>query len=247
MIEAIRSPGSTLKPLIYAFAFENGIAHPDTVLDDRPTHYGIYAPENFDHSFQGTVTARHALQMSLNLPAVELLAEIGPAYFIDIDAQFEELTVDLRSAPQLVLNTHSSDQIAHLFADPWPATARAGFPSPVRGEALSMPTHNSLGPDDGYGVKNARTATIGPNEQGGRPNTNAIGVVRAAAGHCWCRNTRISASSRRRDLKQSHSTQTKRKAIAIIRRSCSDSLLPASQMDEVFGSDTSGLSLRRRS
>ena len=52
-------------------------------------------------------------------------------------------------------------QIAHLFADPWPATARAGFPSPVRGEAHSMPTHNSLGPDDGYGVKNARTATIG--------------------------------------------------------------------------------------
>jgi hypothetical protein len=41
---------------------------------------------------------------------------------------------------------------------------RAGFPSPVRGEAHSMPTHYSLGPDDGYGVKNARTATIEPNE-----------------------------------------------------------------------------------
>jgi penicillin-binding protein 1C len=82
MTEAVRSPGSTLKPLIYAFAFENGIAHPETILDDRPTHYGIYAPENFDHSYQGTVTARHALQMSLNLPAVELLAEIGPAHFI---------------------------------------------------------------------------------------------------------------------------------------------------------------------
>jgi penicillin-binding protein 1C len=68
--------------LIYVVAFENGIAHLETVLDDRPTHYGIYARENFDHSFQGTVTARHALQMSLNLPAVELLAEIGPAYFI---------------------------------------------------------------------------------------------------------------------------------------------------------------------
>src|ERR1700730_8000603 len=98
----------------------------------------------------------------------------------DIDGQFEQFAVDLGSAPQRVLNTHSSDQIAHLFADPWPATARAGFPSPVRGEAHSMPTHNSLGPDDGYGVKYARTATIGPNEQGGRPNANAIGVVRAA-------------------------------------------------------------------
>jgi hypothetical protein len=50
--------------------------------------------------------------------------------------------------------------------------------------------------------------------------------------------TKISASSRRRDLKQSHSMQTKRKAIAIMRRSCSDSLLAASQMDGVFGSDS---------
>jgi hypothetical protein len=68
--------------------------------------------------------------------------------------------------PQRVLKTHSSDQIAHLFADLWPATARTGFPSPIRGEAHSVPTHNSLGPDDGYGVKNARIVTIEPNEQG---------------------------------------------------------------------------------
>jgi penicillin-binding protein 1C len=82
MTEAVRSPGSTLKPFIYALAFENGIAHPETLLDDRPRRYGIYAPENFDLSFQGAVTARRALQLSLNLPAVELLAEIGPARFI---------------------------------------------------------------------------------------------------------------------------------------------------------------------
>ena len=82
MTAAIRSPGSALKPFIYALAFENGIAHPETILDDRPKHYGSYAPENFDLSFQGTVTARHALQSSLNLPAVELLDAIGPARFI---------------------------------------------------------------------------------------------------------------------------------------------------------------------
>ena len=82
MTAAIRSPGSALKPFIYALAFENGIAHPETLLDDRPRHYGTYAPGNFDHSFQGTVTARRALQLSLNLPAVELLDEIGPEQFI---------------------------------------------------------------------------------------------------------------------------------------------------------------------
>jgi hypothetical protein len=54
-----------------------------------------------------------------------------------------------------------------------------GFPSPIRGEAHSMPTHNSLGPDDGYGVKNARTATIEPNEQGAAGPTQMQSAWRA--------------------------------------------------------------------
>ncbi len=77
--QAVRSPGSALKPFIYALAFENGIAHPETILEDRPSRFGLYAPENFDLTFQGAVTARRALQQSLNVPAVELLAEIGPS------------------------------------------------------------------------------------------------------------------------------------------------------------------------
>ncbi len=75
---AVRSPGSALKPFIYAIAFENGIAHPETMLEDRPSRFGIYAPENFDQTYQGNVTARKALQHSLNVPAIELLAEVGP-------------------------------------------------------------------------------------------------------------------------------------------------------------------------
>ncbi|MGL4975351.1 MAG: penicillin-binding transpeptidase domain-containing protein, partial [Bosea sp. (in: a-proteobacteria)] len=67
-----------LKPFIYALAFENGTAHPETILDDRPSRYGSYAPGNFDLTFQGTVTARLALQQSLNLPAITLLSEITP-------------------------------------------------------------------------------------------------------------------------------------------------------------------------
>ena len=61
MTAALRSPGSALKPFIYALAFEDGIAHPETLLDDRPSRFGAYAPENFDLAFQGTVTARRAL------------------------------------------------------------------------------------------------------------------------------------------------------------------------------------------
>ena len=77
MTDALRSPGSALKPFIYGLAFEDGVAHPETMIEDRPVRYGAYAPENFDLTFQGTVTARRALQLSLNVPAVALLDGIG--------------------------------------------------------------------------------------------------------------------------------------------------------------------------
>ena len=79
MSRAIRSPGSTLKPLIYGLAFEAGIAHPETIVDDRPMRFGTYAPQNLDRSWLGPITARTALQASRNLPAVALLDAVGPA------------------------------------------------------------------------------------------------------------------------------------------------------------------------
>ncbi len=82
MSRSPRSPGSALKPFIYALAFEQGLAHPETRLFDRPMRYGAYAPENFNLGYEGAVTARKALQMSLNLPAVELLSDVGPAAFL---------------------------------------------------------------------------------------------------------------------------------------------------------------------
>ncbi|WP_375453418.1 penicillin-binding protein 1C [uncultured Methylobacterium sp.] len=83
MTLAVRSPGSALKPFIYAQAFEAGLAHPETLLDDRPARYAAsYAPENFDLTYQGTVTARRALQLSLNVPAVALMEAVGPARFV---------------------------------------------------------------------------------------------------------------------------------------------------------------------
>jgi penicillin-binding protein 1C len=77
MTQALRSPGSALKPFIYGIAFEDGLVHPETLIEDRPVRYGAYAPENFDLTFQGTVTVRRALQMSLNVPAVALLDKVG--------------------------------------------------------------------------------------------------------------------------------------------------------------------------
>ncbi|MGI8527572.1 MAG: penicillin-binding protein 1C [Pseudolabrys sp.] len=77
MTRALRSPGSTLKPFIYGLAFEDGFLHPETLIDDKPARYGNYAPENFDLTFQGTVTIRRALQLSLNVPAIAVLDKVG--------------------------------------------------------------------------------------------------------------------------------------------------------------------------
>ncbi|MBI2713057.1 MAG: penicillin-binding protein 1C [Rhizobiales bacterium] len=77
MTQALRSPGSTLKPFIYGLGFEDGLLHPETLIDDRPARYGSYTPENFDLTFQGTVTVRRALQLSLNVPAIAVLGKVG--------------------------------------------------------------------------------------------------------------------------------------------------------------------------
>ncbi len=77
MTQALRSPGSTLKPFIYGMGFEDGLLHPETLIDDRPARYGSYTPENFDLTFQGAVTVRRALQMSLNVPAIAVLGKVG--------------------------------------------------------------------------------------------------------------------------------------------------------------------------
>ena len=79
MSRAFRSPGSTLKPLIYGLAFDEGLVHPETLIDDRPVRFGTYAPQNFDGAFRGTVRVREALVMSLNIPAVSLTDALGPA------------------------------------------------------------------------------------------------------------------------------------------------------------------------
>ncbi len=71
---AKRSPGSTLKPFIYALALEQGLIHPMTLLIDSPRSFGGYDPENFDKGFRGPVHAHEALKASRNLPAI-ILAE----------------------------------------------------------------------------------------------------------------------------------------------------------------------------
>jgi penicillin-binding protein 1C len=79
MTQALRSPGSTLKPLVYGLAFDEGLAHPETLIEDRPSDFSGYRPQNFDRQYRGTIRAREALQQSLNIPVVALTEALGPA------------------------------------------------------------------------------------------------------------------------------------------------------------------------
>ena len=74
---AIRQPGSTLKPLLYALAMDEGLLTPKMVMSDVAVNYDGYAPENYDQKFNGYVTAEYALENSLNIPAVKELRTLG--------------------------------------------------------------------------------------------------------------------------------------------------------------------------
>lgn len=87
-VQALRSPGSALKPFAYAMAFEEGLLHPNSLLLDQARIFGSYQPCNYDRKFFGEMTAALALQASINLPALEVMQAIGPTNFINRINQF---------------------------------------------------------------------------------------------------------------------------------------------------------------
>ena len=103
-VRAVRSPGSTLKPLLYGLAFDQGLATPKTVVADVPANFQGFRPENFDKRCQGQVTVERALTYSLNIPAVRMLAEVGVDNFTNTlrQAHFKQVAHD---APRLGLST----------------------------------------------------------------------------------------------------------------------------------------------
>ncbi|UXY16888.1 penicillin-binding protein 1C [Chitiniphilus purpureus] len=104
MVRAIRSPGSTLKPFLYAMALDQGLVHSESLLADTPQSFGGYQPGNFQAAFSGPVSVADALQRSLNVPAVDLLDRIGPERFAtQLAAAGLRLRMPRGAAPNLSL------------------------------------------------------------------------------------------------------------------------------------------------
>jgi penicillin-binding protein 1C len=172
LTRAVRSPGSALKPFIYGLGFEDGVVHPETLIEDRPIRYGDYAPENFDLTFQGTVTVRRALQQSLNVPAVAVLEAVGPSRLL---ARLGEAGADLK------LPKHETAGLAlglggigvRLFdlTALYSGLARQGTIAPLheRQDAAPRPVTRLLEPAAAWYVGDVlRGAPPPPNAAGGR-------------------------------------------------------------------------------
>ena len=127
MATAVRSPGSTLKPFIYGLAFEAGLAHPETLIEDRAVRFGNYAPKNFDEGYHGTVTIREALDQSYNIPAVKVLAAVGPGKLagrfrrVGVEPQFPDKT-----PPTLAMALGGVGLTLHDLATLYASLARGG-------------------------------------------------------------------------------------------------------------------------
>lgn len=95
---AVRQPGSTLKPLLYALCFDEGLLTPKSVLTDVAVNYEGYAPENYDKKFNGYVTVEYALEHSLNIPAVKSLKLLGQEKLIQklAGCHFKQIQKDQR-------------------------------------------------------------------------------------------------------------------------------------------------------
>ncbi|TGQ69787.1 penicillin-binding protein 1C [Mesorhizobium sp. M00.F.Ca.ET.186.01.1.1] len=104
MTKIVRSPGSTLKPFIYGLAFEQGLVAQETLIEDSPVDFAGYRPKNFDMGYQGDVSIRQALQLSLNVPAIRVLDAVGPAR---LTARFRQAGVNpilpINEAPGLAI------------------------------------------------------------------------------------------------------------------------------------------------
>ncbi|MEX9954255.1 peptidoglycan glycosyltransferase PbpC [Providencia rettgeri] len=133
MISAWRSPGSTLKPFLYALAMDDGLIHAESLLQDVPRRFNDYRPGNFDSGFNGPVSVSDALVRSLNLPVVQLLDVYGSKRFT---AQLRNVGTELRfplgSEPNLSLILGGTATRMEDLVSAYSAFARKGNVSPLR-------------------------------------------------------------------------------------------------------------------
>ncbi|HYH70994.1 MAG TPA: penicillin-binding protein 1C [Methyloceanibacter sp.] len=170
LTRAVRSPGSALKPFIYGLGFEDGLIHPETLIEDRPLRYGAYSPENFDLTFHGTVTVRRALQLSLNVPAVAVLEEVGPTRLITrLEQAGAALVLPRAEAPGLALGLGGVGVRLLDLTMLYTGLARQGTVAPLHAtlDAPATPGRRLMEPVAAWYVANTLLGTPPPESAAG--------------------------------------------------------------------------------
>lgn len=147
-VQALRQPGSTLKPFLYELALEKNVIRPNTILADIPAHYAIpgaklYSPTDYSKNFLGPVRVRIALANSLNVPAVRVLEKVGVDSFLN---RLHELGfIHLNQTPEyygLGLTLGSGEVSLWELAQAYLAIARQGNPIPLITTLQNQQTNN---------------------------------------------------------------------------------------------------------
>lgn len=144
MTRIVRSPGSTLKPFIYGLAFEQGMVAQETMIEDSPADFAGYRPKNFDMGYQGDVSIRQALQLSLNVPAIRILDAVGPAR---LTARFRQAGVSpvlpLNQPPGLAIGLGGVGTSLRDLVQLYTGLANGGKVHPLRDGTEAVPVAGS--------------------------------------------------------------------------------------------------------
>lgn len=130
--DAERSPGSALKPFIYALALQQGLIHPLSILKDAPSHFGLYAPEDFDRDYEGPVNATQALVTSRNVPAVSLMQQLQHPSFYQFLSQANIQHLKPESKYGLSLALGGEDITMQEMAELYAMLSNNGYYKPLR-------------------------------------------------------------------------------------------------------------------
>ncbi|WP_462239568.1 penicillin-binding protein 1C [Ferruginibacter sp.] len=166
VIAAPRSPGSALKPVLYAAALSDGLILPNSIIPDIPTQIGSYAPQNFDLGYDGAVPANRALARSLNIPTVKLLQQY----------KYQRFYETLQQCGLTTLNRSADTYGLSLILGGCEVTAwdmAAVYASMARTLNHQTKNHGKLDAKD-FHAPNYRTTDDGPQTTDNKPPTTNL-------------------------------------------------------------------------
>jgi penicillin-binding protein 1B len=160
VVQAKRQVGSAFKPVVYAAALTEGVVNPASLLNDSPIQVRMgtasWQPQNYDHAFRGWVTARTALEQSLNIPTVRVALQVGMPKVIELAGRMG-LGGRLQPRPSLALGAFEASpfELAQVYA----TLAAGGLRPPLHGLAAAIdPKGERIAGDDLPEVRRALPA-----------------------------------------------------------------------------------------